>query len=259
MDVSGENNEDVSQGIVRQRLLSDGTRIGQPYNDDDDIEDIKGEGCRVTASIEVTKVAGNIHLAVGGVRHKHVPKENTSGGAPLRQYRTRKHVHKFQLHQMRSFDAAHTIHALAFGQRFQGQADPLAGVTASLEDVAHYQYFVKVTPTTYTAVAGDALNSNQYTVAEKHTLIAAGSPTQGSEIPGIFFIYDFSPFRVERIEYRRSLLSFVVSLCAILGGTVTVVGMAYAVARAAKDRCSRLPMPRGAHEYAPIAGDSIQE
>ena len=234
MDVAGEYIEDVSQGISRQRLNPDSSPIGEPYTDDEDISDVKGEGCRVKGIINVTKVAGNTHLAVGGVHNAH--KSNTQDGstdstAPQR-FRTRKHIHKFQMHQMRAFDARHTVHSLTFGNSYPGQAQPLSGTSAALNGVAHYQYFFKVIPTTYTStVDGVTIHSNAYSVTEKATLIDLQNPAASGGIPGIFLIYDFSPFRVEIVQYRNSVLSFIVSLCAIVGGTLTIVGMVYSLLR----------------------------
>ena len=44
-------------------------------------------------------------------------------------------------------------------------------------------------------------------------------------LPGVFFFYEVSPLHVEISEvYRRGWVAFLTSLCAIIGGVVTVAG-----------------------------------
>jgi endoplasmic reticulum-Golgi intermediate compartment protein 3 len=45
------------------------------------------------------------------------------------------------------------------------------------------------------------------------------------ELPGIFFFYDLSPIKVRYLEERRSFLTFLTSVCAIVGGVFTVSGI----------------------------------
>ena len=44
-------------------------------------------------------------------------------------------------------------------------------------------------------------------------------------LPGIFFVYDISPFQVTVTEHTSSLIELVTSLCAILGGVITAAGL----------------------------------
>lgn len=44
-------------------------------------------------------------------------------------------------------------------------------------------------------------------------------------MPGLFFVYDFSPFQVTVTQHRPSLTELVTSLCAILGGVITAAGL----------------------------------
>jgi hypothetical protein len=43
--------------------------------------------------------------------------------------------------------------------------------------------------------------------------------------PGAWFRYDFSPIMVRVVETRYGFLSFLVSLCAILGGVFALSGI----------------------------------
>jgi hypothetical protein len=44
-------------------------------------------------------------------------------------------------------------------------------------------------------------------------------------LPGLFFVYDISPFQVTVTQHRPSLAELVTSLCAILGGVITAAGL----------------------------------
>lgn len=44
-------------------------------------------------------------------------------------------------------------------------------------------------------------------------------------LPGIFFVYDLSPFMIEASRTRMPLLHFCTKLCAIVGGVFTVLGV----------------------------------
>jgi len=41
-------------------------------------------------------------------------------------------------------------------------------------------------------------------------------------LPGVFFVYDFSPFMVRREESREPLGELLIGLCAVAGGVFTV-------------------------------------
>jgi hypothetical protein len=49
-------------------------------------------------------------------------------------------------------------------------------------------------------------------------------------LPGIFFIYELSPFMIEASRMRMPLLHFLTKLCAIIGGVFTVLGVVDSVA-----------------------------
>ena len=44
-------------------------------------------------------------------------------------------------------------------------------------------------------------------------------------MPGIFFVYELSPFMIEASRNRIPILHFVTKLCAIVGGVFTVLGV----------------------------------
>ncbi|CAJ0599118.1 unnamed protein product [Cylicocyclus nassatus] len=166
------------------------------------MKDFEGEGCRVYGKIRVAKVAGNFHLAPGEA-HRVM----------------RSHVHDFHSLDLTRFDTAHRINHLAFGEEFPGKEYPLDG--KNFDDgrpAIMHNYYVKIVPTSYVYMDGRVENSHQFSVTTHQKDIAKGV----SGIPGFVVQYEFSPLMVRRELKRQHLITFLVSLCAIIGGVFTV-------------------------------------
>ncbi|VDL64285.1 unnamed protein product [Nippostrongylus brasiliensis] len=168
------------------------------------METHKGEGCRIYGKLQVAKVAGNFHIAPG---------------EPHRVMRT--HVHDFHDLDLKHFDTAHTINHLSFGNYFPGKKHPLDGREAKVNDFSGpimHNYYVKVVPTSYVSMNGQVEDSHQFSVTTHQKDISKGI----SGIPGFVVQYEFSPLMVRYEERRQHLITFLVSLCAIIGGVFTV-------------------------------------
>ena len=84
-------------------------------------------------------------------------------------------------------------------------------------------FFFKIVPTLYKFKNGTTIQTNQYSVTEHLRHVNPGS---NRGLPGVFFFYDVSPLHVEIVEgYRKGWIAFFTSVCAIVGGVVTVMGM----------------------------------
>jgi endoplasmic reticulum-Golgi intermediate compartment protein 3 len=130
-----------------------------------------GEGCRVSGTMIVNKVAGNFHMTLG--------ESFVRDGA---------HIHQFIPAEAPGFNVSHTIHSLSFGDTYPSMPpNPLdngelprrrdSRLTSSPLAVRYcqqvpgtglFQYFIKVVPTRYTnqKLLADTA-TNQYTVTEK--------------------------------------------------------------------------------------------
>ncbi|KAJ7012119.1 endoplasmic reticulum-Golgi intermediate compartment protein 3-like [Populus alba x Populus x berolinensis] len=170
------------------------------------IKDEEGEGCNINGSLEVNRVAGNFHFVPGKSFHQS----------------------NFQLldlldMQKESYNISHRINRLAFGDYFPGVVNPLDGIQLMHETPnGVQQFFIKVVPTIYTDIRGRTVHSNQYSVTEhfkKSELMHLDS------LPGVYFIYDFSPIKVTFKEEHTSFLHFMTSICAIIGGIFTIAGI----------------------------------
>jgi endoplasmic reticulum-Golgi intermediate compartment protein 3 len=70
---------------------------------------------------------------------------------------------------------------------------------------------------------GTTVQTFQYSVTEHLRHV---SPASNRGMPGVFFFYDVSPLHVEISEvYRTGYTAFCTSVCAIVGGVITVMGM----------------------------------
>jgi hypothetical protein len=176
----------------------------------------KGEGCRVSGSMVVNKVAGNFHIA--------------HGESIVRDGR---HIHQFIPSEAPGYNISHTIHSISFGDPYPNMPkNPLDGVTKIISEevgTGLFQYFIKVIPTVYMdgssrlskrekkaleANGGWGITSkkriltNQYTMTERFRPLQLpelkvqpqgdipGVPPQPAKsqpavLPGIFFVYVF--------------------------------------------------------------------
>ncbi|KXZ47245.1 hypothetical protein GPECTOR_36g10 [Gonium pectorale] len=174
------------------------------------IKEQAGEGCHMWGMLEVNKVAGNFHFAPG------------------RSYQQGSmHVHDIAPFGDAVIDFRHTVHKLSFGEGYPGMKNPLDGIKAghhSASATGMFQYFLKVVPTSYTDINNKTLATNQFSVTENFRE-AAGGAGGGKTLPGVFFFYDLSPIKVRIVEHSSSFLSFLTSVCAIVGGVFTVSGI----------------------------------
>jgi len=168
-----------------------------------------GEGCQVYGYLLVNKVAGNFHFAPGKSFQQH-----------------HMHVHDLQPFRNMKYNMSHTVYRLSFGREFPGVVNPLDGITKVSEKekdgAGMYQYFIKIVPTIYEPLSGNALNTNQFSVTE-HFKQLGGESAHG--LPGVFFMYELSPIMVHFREQRKSFAHFITGVCAIIGGVFTVAGI----------------------------------
>jgi hypothetical protein len=176
-----------------------------------------GEGCTVSGKMTVNKVAGNFHIA--------------HGESIVRDGR---HIHQFNPTMAAKYNISHTINSLSFGDKYQNMPPNPLDKTRKItpDNTGLFQYFIKVIPTIYTNERGRQIFTNQYTVTDRFRPLelpkidANGIPQHIEAIlPGIFFIFELSPFMIEASRTRVPLLHFVTKVCAIVGGVFSVMGV----------------------------------
>lgn len=82
-------------------------------------------------------------------------------------------------------------------------------------------YYLRVVPTVYTNSTEDIV-SNQFSVNEVQRNVEMSAFGQISSLPGIFFIYDITPFMHIITEKSMSFAHFLVRICAVIGGVAAV-------------------------------------
>lgn len=170
------------------------------------IKDEEGEGCNIHGSLEVNRVAGNFHFALGKSFHQ-----------------SNIHVYDLLALTTESYNISHKINKLAFGDSIPGVINPLDGVHWEHETPnGMHQYFIKVVPTIYTNIRGRSIESNQFSVTEHFKSSEVG---HSRTLPGVFFFYDLSPIKVTYKEDHASFLHFMTHICAIVGGIFTIAGI----------------------------------
>ena len=88
-----------------------------------------------------------------------------------------------------------------------------------------YQYFIKLVPTSFETLSREIINTNQFSVHTFSRSLGPANTPIARGYPGIYFIFDFSPLEVQYRYAQEPFLRFLVELCAILGGTFTMLGL----------------------------------
>ncbi|KAG9382164.1 Endoplasmic reticulum-Golgi intermediate compartment protein 3 [Pyrenophora tritici-repentis] len=235
------------------------------------------EGCRLEGSIKVNKVVGNFHFAPGksfsnGNLHVH-DLENYFKDDYAHTFTHRIHQLRFgpQLSdvvvrdmQKKHLDSGHNGWS-------NHHVNPLDNTVQHTDEKAYnYMYFIKVVSTAYLPLGWEqefphpskysdilgttidesykgSIETHQYSVTSHKRSLQGGTDEKDGHkeriharggIPGVFFSYDISPMKVVNREVReKSFSGFLVGLCAVIGGTLTV---AAAIDRALYEGVNRI-------------------
>ncbi|KAF7456918.1 Endoplasmic reticulum-Golgi intermediate compartment protein 3 [Cryptosporidium felis] len=167
-------------------------------------------GCRIRGNIQVNRVSGNIHVALGAATVKNG-----------------KHVHEFNMNDIsRGFNTSHIINELKFGSDLPHTSSPLEKVEKYVhKGTKMFHYYVKLIPTQFTSESkNSSLYGNQYIYTEREKDVHVHNG-ELSGLPGIFIVYDFQPFLLKRIRRSMPLSHLITSFCAIVGGIYTVMSL----------------------------------
>ena len=124
---------------------------------------------------------------------------------------------------LKKWNVSHVINELSFGDPVPGRKNPLDGTSKFLmAGTGMYQYYAKVVPTDYIYRDGTTTETNQYSVTDHYRKIVS---SRARGLPGIFVYYDLSPIKVKIVEEGSRLSRFLTSICAIVGGSFTVMSL----------------------------------
>ncbi|TRY50362.1 ER vesicle protein Erv41p transporter [Cryptosporidium tyzzeri] len=172
---------------------------------------IEKVGCRINGRMQVNKVSGNIHVALGTATIKNG-----------------KHVHEFNMNDVsRGFNTSHIIHELRFGSdRIPFLFSPLENIQKFVhKGTKMFHYYVKLIPTQYFSGNGEVnLYGNQYAFTERERDVHVQNG-ELSGLPGVFIVYDFQPFLLQKIYKRVPISHLITSFCAIVGGIYSIMSL----------------------------------
>lgn len=203
---------DTSEFLRKIRISENGEEI--PGELERNIENLKKviidkEGCRLLGHIFVTRVPGNFHISY------HVS-HNIVTMLP------REFLQKIKF--------SHVINHLSFGDQNNekiieeefGAEDFWLYDGKKVEDtlpVMKHEYFMKIIPVQFIHQgSGEAINSYQYS-------LNLNSQSFHASFGAIYFRYDFEDLTMRYTKESKSFTGFIVSLCAIIGGAFTVLGL----------------------------------
>ncbi|CAI5716074.1 unnamed protein product [Hyaloperonospora brassicae] len=183
------------------------------------------EGCRIKGTLVVSKVAGRMYFAPSKIfRSGYLSSQDLVDAT------------------FKVFDTSHIIHSLSFGEAYPDMKNPLDNRRKNISEKSErgsFQYFLKVVPTEYTFLSASRIITNQFSVTEHFHQLTS---TSDKGLPMVSFSYTFSPimFRIE--QYRVGLLQFLTSVCAIVGGVFTILGIMDSLAFRLSNRTSSTPL-----------------
>lgn len=162
----------------------------------------KGEGCNLHGQLVVKKIPGVFHIALGeSINFMGLHMHATPGNG--------------------IYDYSHTINKLTFGHEEFGNSLQNT-IKKRRPGPVKYQYFLNVVATNVKETSGSVLETYQYSATQHEQEIAEN---EESTLPGIFFKFEISPMLITLTHYRKSFTAFLTSLCAIVGGIITVAGL----------------------------------
>ena len=210
-----------------------------------------GEGCNVAGFMTVNKVAGNFHVAVGPGLDRHHRHFHQFEPAEALAFNGSHVVHGLSFGE--PFPGR--VNPLAGARRTL--VDP-AGSRV-------YQYFLKLVPTVHTverralalprppgfgwllralggggggaagkeekaaaaaAATTTKASSFQYSFNARETPVHADFAGNVHALPGVYFVWELSPFMVQISQKPRPLGHFLARLCAVVGGAFSLSGIA---------------------------------
>merc|ERR1711879_663516 len=86
-------------------------------------------------------------------------------------------------------------------------------------------------PTVFTSRWGEEVYTNQYSVTDSARNVQVRSG-ELSGLPGVFIVYDFSPFLMRKTEKVKPWSYIFTSICAIIGGVFQIASLVETVVNA---------------------------
>jgi hypothetical protein len=129
-------------------------------------------------------------------------------------------------------NVSHYIHEITFGKHFPLADNPLAGVVNGIPDgIGGVQFGLKVIATKYARPFRRTREYFQVSMTSHFLKLSTLLMNGNMQNPGITFNYDYGAMEVNHVESREGFVYFIASLCAVVGGVFTTVGLVYGTAK----------------------------
>jgi len=228
---------------VRQAYTDRGWSFTNPDNIEqcqeegwtEQLKEQSGEGCRVSGRVRVNKVTGKLQFSPG--KAFHASGRNMNDLLPYLQEEDHKHDWSHEIHEFTFMgDEALSRKQLrlvkTMKERLGIEGDPLDGASGKAPKSQYmFQYFLKVVSTRMLTIDGRKVNTHQFSATQFERDITE-DPQQALQMqhsiggsPGVFFNYEVSPILVVHSETRQSFAHFLTSMCAIVGGVLTIASI----------------------------------
>lgn len=186
-----------------------------------------GEGCRVRGSVKTDKVAGNFRFKV---KPQHVDQKSLQVQAPHPSH----YPNLDMSHEVKNiyFESKNDVVTRVLGLLASPPTPLKSQVTSLGGETGLYHYGLQIVPSMKKRNGKlQASDLNSYSVTERRVKLAdlnRGLSLGGTTVQnfvGVIFTYEFYPVAVVTEINRQGILQFLVSLCAIIGGLVTVMSL----------------------------------
>jgi hypothetical protein len=206
--VSNERASDVVLGLLTGRAATPGV-LGDTDNEVW-IETETHEGCSLFGYVEVSRAPGTLHISPHASRHSfdfsavntthHI--DHLSFGLEL-SARQRARLPVDVRDRLMTLDGAHFT-AMRFRET--------------------YEHHVNIMPTSYGHGTGTGPYVGSYRI-ETYQFTATSQGRTRDTLPHLMITYDVSPIHAHIVEKTSATTEFLVSLCAIIGGAVSLFGL----------------------------------
>lgn len=184
-----------------------------------------GSGCTLDGSVEVERAAGTIIVQILHHDPSRIVLRNGFLSASKGEARS-------GTRRVAGQNLTHIIHDFGFGPPISGSVgegrNSLAGNKfVAEEESGLVKYSLKVVPISHQRMYRAEVKTHTYSANVVHVgeSAAVKDVTATTLLLGVEFSYDFNPVMVRYTDSRKSLLEFITSVCAIVGGVHTVSGL----------------------------------
>ena len=186
-------------------------------------------GCLLSGSVVVDKMDGNFRFSIDPKFGKADTNIMMPGMEPFRPLLPKDMTHT--INYIRFIPKEH-VDDSGILELYPEDSTFFSSEVATDQDTGMFHYGIRVVSTHERYMNKTMIHKTQLSVTDKPValdILAAGASIAGQTVHnqlGLLFTYDFYPIMLQAKEKRmQTLFQFITGLCAIIGGTITVLGL----------------------------------